>query len=165
MALQKAMVSSKSNEWVTPQWLFDKLNREFGFTLDPCATPQNAKCARFYTKDNDGLGHSWANEVVFVNPPYGGNTDRWLRKAWQESLNNAVVVCLLVSSTDRSYWHDYIFPYASQIRWIRGRLRFSDASSTAPFASAIIIFDKTRTYEKFIYQTRKEANRQGVLGI
>lgn len=140
MALQKAMVSSKSNEWETPQGLFDDLNKEFNFTLDPCATSLNAKCEKYYTKRENGLQQSWAGEVVFMNPPYGGNTGKWIEKAWHESLHGAIVVCLIVSSTDRSYWHDYIFPHASEIRWLRGRLKFVTAKSTAPFASAIVIF-------------------------
>lgn len=162
MGIRSAMISSKSNEWETPQWFFDKLDKEFGFTLDPCATPLNAKCSKFYTQKDNGLKQGWAGEIVFMNPPYGGNTDKWIRKAWQESLNGAIVVCLLVSSTDRSYWHDYIFPYASQIRWIRGRLRFGEASSTAPFASAIVIFGGEYDRRQ-IWQVKGKPNRQQVL--
>ncbi len=78
------MVSSKSNEWATPQKLFDYLNQYFNFTLDPCATNKNKKCEKFYTKDDDGLSKSWAGEIVFMNPPYGGHTAEWLKKAEQE---------------------------------------------------------------------------------
>lgn len=165
MPINKAMVSSKSNEWETPQKVFDDLDNEFHFTLDPCATPGNAKCARYYTKEQNGLTFSWANEVVFMNPPYGGNTGKWLSKAWRESLAGAIVVCLIVSSTDRSYWHDYIFPYASEIRWLRGRITFGEADSTAPFASAILIFDGERKDgepQKQRYHKNKEATYQTV---
>ena len=148
MSLQKAMVSSKSNEWATPQELYDALDNEFHFTLDPCSTHENAKCLKHYTKEQDGLSYSWAGETVFMNPPYGGHTKAWIEKAYHESLRGAYVVCLIVSSTDRSYWHDYIFPFASQIRWCRGRLKFGVSDSTAPFASAIIIFDFNKTYEQ-----------------
>lgn len=153
--LQQAMVSSKSNEWGTPQALFDMLNKEFGFTLDPCATDDNAKCPKYYTKSTDGLRHNWSNEIVFMNPPYGGNTGKWIQKAWQESLSGAVVVCLIVSSTDRSYWHDYIFPHASEIRWLRGRLKFGEADSTAPFASAIVIFKGEKGRQKQFWQAHE----------
>lgn len=138
--LQKAMVSSKSNEWETPQELFDELNREFNFTLDPCATSQNTKCHKYYTKKENGLKQDWSKDIVFMNPPYGGHAGLWIKKAYEESKKGAVIVCLIVSSTDRSYWHDYIFPHASEIRFLRGRIRFSEAESTAPFASAIIVF-------------------------
>ena len=163
MALQQAMVSSKSNEWATPSGLFDELDKEFHFTLDPCATSANAKCNRYFTADDDGLKQSWANEVVFMNPPYGGHTDKWLRKAWQSSLEGAVVVCLIVSSTDRSYWHDYIFPHAAEVRWLRGRITFGEAKSTAPFASAIVIFQKHNELQKQVFYNRKESCCQQVI--
>ena len=166
MGLQKAMVSSKTNEWSTPQGLFDKLNEEFGFTLDPCATADNAKCQRYFTKEQNGLTQDWSNEVVFMNPPYGGHTGKWLAKAWHDSLRGAVVVCLIVSSTDRSYWHDYIFPHATEIRWLRGRITFGEANSTAPFASAIVIFDGKRgdkEPQKQEYYKEKKATWQYVM--
>ena len=156
MALQKAMVSSKSNEWSTPQVLFDELNAEFHFTLDPCATIDNAKCPRFFTQKENGLKQSWANEVIFMNPPYGGNTGRWIEKAWYESQNGATIVCLLVSSTDRSYWHDYIFPYAKEIWFIRGRLKFNKHKNPSFFPSAIVIFKKSLFNKQKIKSINKE---------
>lgn len=155
MALVKPMVSSKSNEWSTPQDLFDVLDKEFNFTLDPCATPENAKCKKYYTREDDGLLQDWSNEVVFMNPPYGGHTKDWIHKAFAESLKGATVVCLIVSSTDRSYWHEYIFPSAKQIRFLRGRIKFGSVKSTAPFASAIVIFKKNQIYmEKIRWYTK-----------
>ena len=68
---QGLMFSSKSNEWATPQDFYNKLNAEFGFTLDPCATPTTAKCSSYYTKDDDGLSKDWSGHTVFMNPPYG----------------------------------------------------------------------------------------------
>jgi len=150
MALIKSMVSSKTNEWETPQWFFDELNDEFGFTLDPCSNG-NHKCEKFYTIKEDGLKQDWSKEIVFMNPPYGGHTGDWLKKALDESKLGATIVCLIVSSTDRSYWHDYIFPYAKQIRFIRGRLKFGEADSTAPFASAVVIFSPKEFEEKILY--------------
>lgn len=140
MALIKQMVSSETNEWATPQKLFNKLNEEFNFTLDPCSTKENKKCEKNYTIDDDGLSMSWANETVFMNPPYGGHTKKWLEKAEQESQNGATVVCLIVSSTDRSYWHELISAKADEIWFLRGRVKFGGKDTTAPFASAIIIF-------------------------
>lgn len=92
--------SSATAEWATPQGLFDDLSFVFGgFTLDPCATPQNAKCARFFTKEEDGLSQSWSGKV-FMNPPYGREIDRWVKKAWEESVKGALVVCLLPARVD-----------------------------------------------------------------
>lgn len=154
MALQKAMVSSKSNEWATPQDFFDKLNTEFNFTLDPCSTKENHKVSKFYTLEDDGLSKDWTKDTVFMNPPYGGHTADWLKKALESSRGGATVVCLIVSSTDRSYWHELIFPYASQIRFIRGRLKFGTSKSSAPFASAVIVFSKEKYDNKIIYEKR-----------
>ena len=78
--INDAMFSSNTNEWATPQAFFDELNKEFDFTLDPCATPQNAKCARYFTKEVDGLAQSWRGETVFCNPPYGRDISKWVEK-------------------------------------------------------------------------------------
>lgn len=129
--------SSATNEWETPQDLFDALDGEFGFTLDPCCTHETAKCSKHYTKEEDGLARSWAGETVFMNPPYGRVIGKWVRKAHRESLRGATVVCLIPARTDTSYWHDYCMK--GEIRFLRGRLRFSNAGS-APFPSAVIIF-------------------------
>lgn len=82
--INEAMFTSKTNEWATPQAFFDELNKEFAFTLDPCATPENAKCARYFTKEIDGLAQSWRGETVFCNPPYGRDLSKWVAKAHAE---------------------------------------------------------------------------------
>lgn len=82
--INSAMFTSNTNEWATPQAFFDELNKEFAFTLDPCATPENAKCARFFTKEIDGLAQSWRGETVFCNPPYGRDLAKWVAKAHAE---------------------------------------------------------------------------------
>jgi len=160
MTLIKSMVSSKTNEWETPQWFFNLLNTEFNFTLDPCATDNNHKCEKYFTISSNGLKQDWSNDIVFMNPPYGGHTGDWIKKSLNESKKGATVVCLIVSATDRSYWHDYIFPYAKQIRFIRGRLKFGEADSTAPFASAVIIFSPRNFNEKIIYYSESISKRK-----
>lgn len=136
----KVMFSSKSSEWETPQYLFDKLDAEFSFTLDPCATSENHKCEKYYTKEQDGLLQSWEGERVFCNPPYGADIKRWVKKAYQESMQEqTLVVMLLPARTDTGYFHDYILN-RSEIRFIRGRLKFSNAKNSAPFPSMIVIF-------------------------
>ncbi len=79
--ITSGLMSSLTDMWATPQELFDELNGEFRFTLDPCATKDNAKCARFYTKERDGLLESWVGERVFMNPPYGRVIGEWVKKA------------------------------------------------------------------------------------
>ena len=134
--------SSKTNEWSTPQDFFDELDKEFNFTLDPCSTSENAKCAKYFTVEDDGLKQDWSNDVVFMNPPYGREIKHWIKKAYEESLNGATVVCLIPSRTDTIYWHDYIFGKADDIRFVRGRLKFGGSKNSAPFPSAVIIYKK-----------------------
>lgn len=78
----KIMFSSETDLWATPQQFFDELNKEFNFTLDPCATHENAKCAKYYTIQEDGLKQDWQQECVFCNPPYG----RAIKKLGKEML-------------------------------------------------------------------------------
>lgn len=74
---------SKTIEWETPQYLFDELNDEFHFTIDVCATKENAKVNRFFTKDQDGLKQDWTGETVWCNPPYGREMYAWVRKCYE----------------------------------------------------------------------------------
>jgi len=81
---QQVMFSSKSEEWETPQKLYDYLNLDYSFTLDPCATLENTKCEKYFTRENDGLDKSWEGEKVFMNPPYGRDIKKWVKKAYEE---------------------------------------------------------------------------------
>jgi len=133
--------SSKSNEWATPQHLFNKLDEVHNFTLDPCSTHENHKCEKYFTIEDDGLNQSWEGHIVFMNPPYGRGIKNWIKKAYEESLkDNTKIVCLIPARTDTTYWHDYIFPYATEILFVRGRIKFGDGTSPAPFPSAIVMF-------------------------
>ena len=132
--------SSTTDEWETPQLLFNELSLMYGgFTLDPCATPQNAKCVTYFTRQQDGLAHRWQGKV-FMNPPYGRDIGRWVKKAYEESLDGALVVCLLPARTDTRWWHDYA--KHGYVYFLRGRLRFGTAINSAPFPSAIVTFGK-----------------------
>jgi phage N-6-adenine-methyltransferase len=131
--LQRAV----TDVWGTPQWLFDALNKEFGFTLDPCSDGENAKCARFYTTSENGLLRDWGTETVFMNPPYSEIAE-WMRKAYGAAQEGATVVCLIPARTDTAWWHSYCMK--SEIRLLRGRLKFGDSENSAPFPSAIVVF-------------------------
>jgi len=132
--------SSATDEWETPRLLFDELDHIFGgFTLDPCATPENAKCSQFFTRADDGLSKPWAGKV-FMNPPYGRAIGKWVRKAWEESLTGTLVVCLLPARVDTRWWHQYA--HKGHVYFLQGRLRFGVARNSAPFPSAIVTFGK-----------------------
>ena len=148
---RELMFSNKNNAWCTPRDFFNKLNEEFHFTLDPCCMPKSALCKKYYTPDEDGLKQDWSGERVFVNPPYGREIGKWVKKCYEESQKeNTLVIMLIPSRTDTRYFHDYILGKA-ELRFIKGRLKFIDLDykgkeedrkmSPAPFPSMIVIFD------------------------
>ena len=141
----RSLFSSTTGEWETPQDVFDALSLEFGgFDLDPCATEQNAKCKRYFTLADNGLAQTWAGKV-FVNPPYGREIGDWIWKCYISSMSTAdLVVALLPSRTDTKWWHDWVM-LASEIRFIRGRLKFGGATNSAPFPSAIAVWRRPLT--------------------
>ena len=140
MADIRACFSSKTDNWATPQDFFDKLNEEFRFTLDPCADNDNHKCDFYFTREQDGLSQDWGGNVVFCNPPYGKEISDWVRYSYEQSKKpNTTVVMLIPARTDTRYFHDYIYGKA-EIRFIRGRLKFGDATSAAPFPSMVVVY-------------------------
>ncbi len=139
------MFSSKEEKWQTPNKVFNKLNEEFNFTLDPCCQHDSAKCKKYYTPIEDGLSQSWEGEAVFVNPPYGRELRKWVEKCYNEGQKeNTKVVMLIPSRTDTTYFHDFIY-HKSEIRFIRGRIKFINpttkkAGDSAPFGSMVVVY-------------------------
>lgn len=121
---QKTLFSSNSDEWYTPRALFDSLDEEFHFTLDPCCTESSKLCNKYYTQETDGLAHSWDGERVFCNPPYS-DIAKWVEKCYREGTKDNTIVCMLIPSrTDTRYFHNFIYQ-RSEIRFVSGRLKFS----------------------------------------
>lgn len=137
--------SSQTDLWATPQSFFDKLNAIFDFQTDVCATPANAKCARYFTRELDGLSQRWVGRC-WMNPPYGKGIGDWVKKAFDSSLAGALVVCLLPARTDTRWWHDFVVK--GEIVFIKGRLAFGSAKNSAPFPSAIVILGSLYRYEQ-----------------
>ncbi len=136
--------SSDEHDWGTPSDFFSEISKEFKFKTDVCASKWNAKCKKFYTKESNGLEQDW-HGVCWMNPPYGSEIVNWVRKAHESSKNGATVVCLVPARVDTAWWWDYCTE--GEIRFIRGRLRFErqgEQASSAPFPSAIVIFEKGR---------------------
>lgn len=149
--------SSKSDEWATPQDLFDELDGEFGFTLDAAATADNAKCAAYLGPDHedeylrDALSVCWDDELgpetVWLNPPYS-MCRQFIAKAAQEAREGrATVVCLVPARTDTRWFHEHIWDTQWQrprpgveVRFLKGRLKFGGAENGAPFPSMVVIF-------------------------
>jgi len=129
--------SSKTDLWATPAAFFENYNQKFNFELDVCATHENAKCTKYFTLEDDGLSKEWAG-VCWMNPPYGKEIAKWMKKAYESSLSGATVVCLVPARTDTKWWHEYATK--GVVEFIRGRLKFGDAKHSAPFPSAVVIF-------------------------
>ena len=150
MKLNKGLFTSDRGDWATPPNFFDKLDAEFHFTLDVCASPNNNKCKRFLTKEQNGLIQDWARIAAqggtgrhraergacFMNPPYGSEIPAWVKKA---SESGCLVVGLLPARTDTRWFHNYVYGKA-EIRFVKGRIRFVGAKSGAPFPSMIAIW-------------------------
>jgi len=137
-ALQ-VLFSSKTDDHSTPQDFFDKLNEEYQFELDVCASESNAKCPKFFTKEEDALKQDWTG-VCWMNPPYGRDIINWMKKAYTEHKKHKnVIVCLVPVRTDTNWWHSYVEGKA-KVTFIKGRLKFGNAQNSAPFPSALVVY-------------------------
>lgn len=132
------------DDWQTPGWLFDVLDGEFNFTLDAAATAETAMVESFIGPEQDALRSPWGGRgsTVWLNPPYGRGVGQWIAKARQEAERGAVVVVLIFSRTDTVWWHEDAMR-ASEIRFIRGRLRFLQdgvEKDPSPAPSCVLVF-------------------------
>lgn len=136
--MDKVLFSSKSDDWATPQALFDKLDAVFHFTLDVCASDTNAKCRRYFTKEQNGLMRNWGGNTVWCNPPYGREIGEWVRRCCQHSQCS---VMLLPVRTDTRWFHAWIYGNRdARVFFIRGRLKFGSSKNSAPFPSMVVVF-------------------------
>ena len=139
--LNKSLFTSNKDEYATPTDLFNELDKKYHFTLDPCATSENAKCKKYYTIKENGLLKSWKGEIVFCNPPYS-KIKLWVEKCFLEfKNNNATIVLLIPARTDTQYFHNYILNQA-KIIFLKGRLHFNNSKNSAPFPSILCIYEK-----------------------
>ena len=146
--VNKGLFTSNTNEWTTPRSFYEELNKEFNFTLDPCATDSNHKCNKYYTIKENGLLQDWSGETVFCNPPYGRAISEWVKKCYNEHIDHGVTVVMLIPArTDTKYFHDYIYN-KTEIRFIKGRLKFNDGKQGAPFPSMLVIYKMKGDAEK-----------------
>ena len=149
MTYNKGMNSSESDLWATPWNLFTRLNHEFGFSVDVCASEDNTKCARYFDEEIDGLAQCWSCEVAFCNPPYG-DVSTWVEKARDEARDcGATVVMLVKAATSEKWWHRFIWDKKHrprkgvEVRFPEGRIKFElpgKENQSAPFPSAIVVF-------------------------
>ena len=130
--------SSATDQWATPQDFFDLMDNQYGpFDLDVCADSLNAKCEKYFTREDNGLAKKWSGKC-WMNPPYGKEISMWMKKAYESSGNGSVVVCLVPARTDTKWWHEYAMK--GEITFIKGRLKFGGNKNSAPFPSAVVVF-------------------------
>lgn len=140
MPISRDLLTSKTDDWPTPRALFAMLHSEFDFTLDPCATAENAVCPLYFTAEQDGLAQDWGAHRVFCNPPYGRVVKAWARKCYESAQRGALVVLLAASRTDTEWFQDYVLGKAD-VYFIRGRLQFGDRKGArAPFPSLVAAY-------------------------
>lgn len=160
--------SSKSSEWETPSYIFKVRRDMHNIILDTCATKENTKCNVYFDKKTNGLKQDWSVVKEFgrtascwMNPPYGRNIGEWVAKAHKEALNGVKTVALLPARTDTKWFHNYILG-KYDIEFLKGRIKFANAKSSAPFPSMIVIFETTRL-ERFVNKVKaliKKVNRK-----
>ena len=130
------------------------------FTLDVAAAEHNAKCTRYFTRDDDGLLQSWAGEKVWCNPPYSG-LGQWLEKAWAEwPETHGIVMLLPANRCEQNWWQEWVEPFRDKpdgrltTRFLPGRLRFIKPGATEikpnerpPFGCVLLIWSSTERKE------------------
>jgi len=157
--VDRALFSSNKEDWETPQWLFNELNREFDFNLDAAGDKHNAKCENYIIEEVDSLSEPWllfsvnvwggTKSRVWLNPPYGRSVGKWVEKAVEEvkAGHSELVVMLLPARPDTKYFHRFIWDKEKhqprpgvEVRFLEGRLKFGGATNSAPFPSMVVIF-------------------------
>ncbi len=140
----KVLFSSESTDWETPDWFFDKVNDEFSFNLDVCANKENTKTPNYLSKKANALTREWFG-TCWMNPPYGRNVGEWMYYAMKQAMEgNCTAVCLVPSRTDTIWW--WSTARHGSVRFLKGRLKFKGAESSAPFPSALVVFRKGMLY-------------------
>jgi len=148
--MDKILFSSSTAEYGTPSYLFKMLHSIYNFTLDPCSSNSNYKCDKHYTVKENGLAQPWDGEIVFMNPPFSRKEkmliDPWVQvAAMAAEIHNATVIGLLPARTDTGWFQDFVFDFARELFFIRGRLKFEleGAKYSATFPSVLAAWGST----------------------
>jgi phage N-6-adenine-methyltransferase len=148
MSVLAKLLSHKGNQdRRTPMAIFDELNKEFNFKLDPCTStskPGNLNTPHYFLyPEKDGLVEDWSRYgSVFCNPPFK-HALKWIKKAKEEAEKGCTVVMFLPSKTETAWWHDYALK-ADEIRFVRKRVIFEGHKDPFIIGMSIIIFKDNR---------------------
>jgi len=136
------MPPSKTDNWASPKHVIESVIEEFGnIDLDPASSKHNAVARRFYTEETNGLEQMWIGGLVYVNPPYGRVLLQWVGKALEEyEANRAKKIVMLLPSRTCTRWFHLLYGRDDvEIRFYKGRLKYGEGTSPAPFPSILVI--------------------------
>ncbi len=147
MGIEKNTFKSNSTEYETPNEIFEPLQKEFDLRLDVCATKKNHKCDLFFTKEQSALFQDWKLNF-WMNPPFGRDLKKWVQKAYEESQEGVVGVCLLPVRSNTQWWHKYIINTKSEVRFLKGEIKFNNLKRGLWLPFAIVIFRQNQNVEQ-----------------
>jgi len=127
--------------WVTPKTFFEPLRQEFGLEIDAAASPDNSMLPVFFQQGvRCAFEQNWNGLKVWCNPPYGRkDIYRWVERC--ATGGASVVVALLPARTDTRWFHDFIYKKPNvEIRFVKGRIKFSGTTGAGKFPSMVVIF-------------------------
>ena len=142
----KNKFASNNQSWETPDDLFKRINDEFNFTRDVCASSTNKKCENYWSEEDSCLDKTW-DGINWMNPPYK-DMKKFIQKAYSER-NNAITVCLIPARTNTRWWHDYCMK--GEVYFICGRPKFKGCVHGMPQPLAFVIFGREEGIMKSFY--------------
>lgn len=159
MGVGKNEFKSKSVEYSTPLEIFNPLKEEFMIALDVCASKENNKCPTYFTKEEDCLIQDWSKYYgnAWMNPPWGRGMQKFVRKAREESFKGKTIVCLLPVRSNTKWWHECIIDTKTEVRFLKGEIKFNGLPRGLWLPCAIVIFRPTDVKKgKLIFKEGEE---------
>ena len=133
--------------WVTPRYFFEPLQREFNLAIDAAASPGNAMLPVYWTEQTDAFKQDWRGKRIWCNPPYDLEKNgrpgiyQWVNQF--ATGGSEIVVAFLPARTDTRFFHDFIYQKPGvEIRFVKGRIKFSGMKGSGKFPSMVVIFKK-----------------------
>lgn len=131
----------RNGVWVTPHSLFDPLHAEFNLEIDSAASKDNALLPCFWDVQTDAFKQDWHDRRIWCNPPYSRKEIyKWVERCAMGGAT--MVVALLPARTDTRWFHDFIYNKPGvEIRFLKGRIKFSGTTGAGKFPSMVVIFN------------------------
>ena len=189
--MNSALFTSKKEDWCTPESFIRLVESVAPIAFDPCWSKDAVFDPKMVlTKEDDALSADWLEYsvrprmhkrlwgmrmngrdykpgLIYINPPYGREIISWIRKmseTWNEMYAfgwSMQMVSLLPARTDTK-WFSLLCESASQICFLRGRLRFVGAASSAPFPSMVAYWGDSSAFESVFSRKGNIMNLQHI---